>query len=87
VLLGIDSAIYFSKAQSSVLMKDITGGFYKSLAFAIVVVTVCCFQGYYTHTRAEGFGAKGVSLSTTSAVVISCVVVLVVDYVMTSFLI
>lgn len=87
VLLGIDSAIYFSKAQSSVLMKDITGGFYKSLAFAIIVVTVCCFQGYYTHTRAEGFGAKGVSLSTTSAVVISCVVVLVVDYVMTSFLI
>ncbi|MBL7180457.1 MAG: MlaE family lipid ABC transporter permease subunit [Pseudomonadota bacterium] len=87
VLLGIDSAIYFSKAQSSVLMKDITGGFYKSLAFAIVVVTICCFQGYFTHTRAEGFGAKGVSLSTTSAVVISCVLVLVVDYVITSFLI
>lgn len=87
VLLGIDSAIYFSKAQSSVLMKDITGGFYKSLAFAIVVVTICCFQGYFTHTRSEGFGAKGVSLSTTSAVVISCVTVLVVDYVITSFLI
>jgi phospholipid/cholesterol/gamma-HCH transport system permease protein len=87
VLLGISPGIYFSKVESSVLTKDITGGFYKSLAFAIVVVTICCFQGYFTHTQTEGFGAKGVSLSTTSAVVISCVLVLVVDYVMTSFLI
>ena len=87
VLLGIDPAIYFYRAQTSVLMKDIAGGFYKSLAFAVVVVTICCFQGYYTHMRAEGFGAKGVSFSTTSAVVISSVLVLIVDYVMTSFLI
>ena len=86
VLLGINKAIYFSRVESSVLMDDITGGFIKSLVFAIVVSTICCYQGYYTHTRAEGFGAKGVSLSTTSAVVTSCVLVLVVDYVLTSFL-
>jgi phospholipid/cholesterol/gamma-HCH transport system permease protein len=87
MLLGINPGVYLYRVESSVVMKDITGGFYKSLAFAVVVVTICCFQGYYTHTRAEGFGAKGVSLSTTSAVVISCVLVLIVDYVMTSFLI
>jgi phospholipid/cholesterol/gamma-HCH transport system permease protein len=87
MLLGVDPGIYLNRVESSVVMKDITGGFYKSLAFAIVVVTICCFQGYYTHTRSEGFGAKGVSLSTTSAVVTSCVLVLIVDYVMTSFLI
>jgi len=86
VLLGINKAIYFSRVESSVLMDDIIGGGIKSLVFAIVVSTICCFQGYYTHTRAEGFGAKGVSLSTTSAVVTSCVMVLVVDYVLTSFL-
>ena len=68
------------------LMEDLTGGFFKSIVFAIVVVTVCCFQGYYTHTRSKGFGAEGVSLATTSAVVISCVMVLVTDYVLTSFL-
>jgi phospholipid/cholesterol/gamma-HCH transport system permease protein len=39
-----------------------------------------------THTRREGFGAKGVSLATTSAVVISCVLILVADYILTSFL-
>jgi phospholipid/cholesterol/gamma-HCH transport system permease protein len=87
MLLGIDPGIYLYRVESSVVMKDIASGFYKSLAFAVIVVTICCFQGYYTHKRAEGFGAKGVSLSTTSAVVISSVLVLIVDYVMTSFLI
>ncbi|MEJ5360239.1 MAG: ABC transporter permease [Desulfobacterales bacterium] len=85
VLLGVNPAFYFSRAQSSVEMADIVGGFIKSLVFAVIVVGICCFQGYYTHTRAE-FGAKGVSLSTTSAVVISCVLILVADYVLTTFL-
>lgn len=85
LLLGISSGIYFGRVESSVLMEDISGGFIKSLVFAAVVATICCFQGYYTHKRAE-FGAKGVSLATTSAVVISCVLVLIVDYVLTSVL-
>lgn len=86
VLLGINPGIYFARVESSVHMEDITGGFIKAIAFAIVVVTICCFRGYFTHTRREGFGAKGVSLSTTSAVVTSCVLILVVDYILTSFL-
>jgi len=86
ILLGINSGIYFSRVESSVQMTDINGGFIKAIVFSIVIITICCFQGYYTHTRTEGFGAKGVSMSTTSAVVISCVLVLIVDYILTSFL-
>ena len=86
LLLGINPGIYFARVYSSVQMSDITGGFIKSLVFAVVVVTICCYKGYYTHKQAEGFGAKGVSLSTTSAVVLSCVLVLVTDYILTSFL-
>jgi len=86
VLLGINPGIFFSRVESSVMMADINGGFIKSIVFAFVVTTICCFQGYFTHTRAEGFGAKGVSSSTTSAVVISCVLVLIVDYMLTSIL-
>ena len=86
ILLGINSGIYFSRIESSVQMTDINGGFIKAIVFSVVIITICCFQGYYTHTRKEGFGAKGVSLSTTSAVVISCVLVLIVDYILTSFL-
>lgn len=86
VLLGLSSGIFFSRVESSVEMQDVTGGFIKSVVFALVVATISCYQGYYTHTRAEGFGAKGVSSSTTSAVVICCVLILVTDYIMTSFL-
>jgi len=85
-LLGINPGLFFSRVESSVVMEDVLGGFIKSIVFAIVVVTICCFQGYFTHTRTKGYGAEGVSLSTTSAVVLSCVFVLVTDYVLTSFL-
>jgi len=86
VLLGISPGVYFTRIETSVILEDVTGGFIKSVVFAAVIVTICCFQGYFTHTRADGFGAKGVSISTTSAVVISCVLILVTDYVLTSFL-
>ncbi|MEE4355224.1 MAG: ABC transporter permease [Desulfococcaceae bacterium] len=86
VLLGINSGLYFYRTEFSVHMTDINGGFIKALVFGAVVVTICCFQGYYTHTRKEGFGAKGVGSATTSAVVISCVLILATDYVLTSFL-
>jgi phospholipid/cholesterol/gamma-HCH transport system permease protein len=36
--------------------------------------------------RTDGHGAKAVGLSTTSAVVLSCVLILVSDYVVTSIL-
>ncbi len=86
VLLGINQGVYFGRIESSVVWEDVSGGFVKSLVFAALVATVCCYEGYFTHTRAEGFGAKGVSMATTSAVVLSCVLVLVADYVITSFL-
>lgn len=85
-MLGINSGIYFYRIESSVVMADITEGFIKSLIFGIIVSTVSCFQGYYTHMRKDGVGPEGVSNSTTSAVVMSCVLVLITDYVVTSFL-
>ena len=87
MLLGINAGTYFHRVQSSVEMKDITDGFIKALVFAVIVTTVCCYQGYFTHMRTDSYGAKGVSLSTTSAVVLSCVLILVADYAVTSFLI
>ena len=85
-LLGINEGVYFYRIQTSVEMADITGGFMKSLLFAVIVATVSCYQGYFTHMRRDGVGPEGVSNSTTSAVVLSCVFVLVADYALTSFL-
>jgi phospholipid/cholesterol/gamma-HCH transport system permease protein len=86
ILLDMNPVIYFSRIESSVVMADISGGFLKSVVFSVVVVAICCYQGYFTHTRPKGFGAEGVSSSTTTAVVQSCVLILVTDYVLTSFL-
>ena len=87
LLLKINSGIFLSQMDSLVVLNDVINGFLKSLAFGLLVVTICCYQGFYVHTRPEGHGAKGVSLATTSAVVFSCVGVLIADYVLTSILI
>jgi phospholipid/cholesterol/gamma-HCH transport system permease protein len=86
VLLGVNSGSYFYRVISSTEMEDITGGFIKAVVFAVLVVTICCFQGFFTHMRTDSYGAKSVSYSTTSAVVLSCVMILISDYVVTSFI-
>jgi len=86
VLLGVNSGTYIYRVQNSVKTEDLTGGFIKALVFAIIVSTICCYHGYFTHMRSDSYGAKSVSLSTTSAVVLSCVMILVSDYIVTSFL-
>jgi len=87
VLLGLNSGTYFHSIQANVDMQDISDGLIKTLVFAVIVATVCCYQGYFVHMRTDGRGAKAVGLSTTSAVVISCVLILVSDYIVTSILI
>jgi phospholipid/cholesterol/gamma-HCH transport system permease protein len=87
LLLGANGGTYFFRVQASMEMKDITDGLIKAVVFAVIVSTVCCYQGYFAHLRADGHGAKAVGLATTSAVVLSCVLILVSDYVVTSLLI
>lgn len=86
VLLGVNSSTFFYRVRTSVKMQDINGGFIKAFVFAMIVSAICCYHGYFTHMRSDSHGAKSVSLSTTSAVVLSCVFVLIFDYVLTSFL-
>ena len=86
LLLGGNGGAYFDRMRTSVGLVDVRGGFIKSLVFAVIVSTICSFQGYFTHMRTDSHGARSVSLSTTSAVVLSCVMILISDYVVTSFL-
>ncbi len=86
LLLGTNGGVYFYRVQSSLSMADIRGGFIKALVFGAIVSCICCFQGYFCHMRTDGYGAKSVGLATVSAVVLSCVTILIADYVVTSFL-
>lgn len=87
MLLGANAGTYLHRVQASTDMKDVTDGFIKAVVFAVIVSTVCCYQGYFAHMREDSRGAKAVGLSTTSAVVLSCVLILVSDYIVTSLLI
>ena len=84
-LLGVSAGTYFGEMASYVAMKDVLEGFYKSISFGCIITWVCCYKGFYTGIF-SGFGAEGVSASTTQAVVLSSVLILVWDYFMTSFL-
>ncbi len=80
-LLGVNLGDYFGRMEESVEFADIAGGLWKSFAFAILIGWVCTWKGYNTQR-----GAKGVGSATTSAVVVSSVLVLVGDYILTSVL-
>jgi len=80
-ILGVGEGTYFGEMANYVKMKDVLEGIYKSLSSGILITWVCCYKGYYA-----GFGAEGVSKATTQAVVLSSVLILFWDYIMTSLL-
>jgi phospholipid/cholesterol/gamma-HCH transport system permease protein len=80
VLLGVSSGSYFSSMAQSVVPLDVNGGIVKSLVFGLTIILVACYKGYHT-----GPGAEGVSRATNQTVVLSAVLVLAWDYVLTSF--
>ncbi len=80
-LLGLSAGTYFGEMKSYVDLQEILHGTYKSLTFGLLVAWVCCYCGYNT-----GYGAEGVSRATTRAVVLSSVLILIGDYVLTSIL-
>ncbi len=85
-MLGVSAGSFLSGMETSVEWKDVYSGMIKSVCFALLMIWICCFEGYYVE-RYSGYGAEGVSQATTQAVVLSSVNILVWDYVITSFII
>lgn len=85
-LLGLNAGIYFYRVESSVIMADVVQGFVKALVFSQLVTMVCCYQGYNAHRRRDSMGPEAVGNATTSAVVISSILILIADYAITSFM-
>ncbi len=84
--LGANEGVYMYRVEQSISCDDIFGGLLKALVFGIIVCTISCYHGYFTHLQKGSVGPEGVSQSTTNAVVMSCVLILVFDYVLTSLL-
>jgi phospholipid/cholesterol/gamma-HCH transport system permease protein len=73
---------YWNSALQALHSEDIVQGLTKPFFFAVLIALVGCYFGLHT----KG-GTEGVGRSTTQAVVASCVLILVVDFFYTKFLI
>jgi phospholipid/cholesterol/gamma-HCH transport system permease protein len=77
--LGVDRGTFWSQMQSALAMRDVTEGIVKSLVFGVVLSLVAVNEGYHSEPTAEGVG-----LATTRTVVVSSVLTLFLDYVLTA---
>jgi phospholipid/cholesterol/gamma-HCH transport system permease protein len=71
---GFTLGSYFMATRESLVLRDVTTGLVKSLVFGIVITAVGCYEGFST-----GAGAEEVGRSTTSAVVVSILLVVLID--------
>src|SRR5512134_2959995 len=79
--IGVSTHVYVTGLQDFFYMKDLYSGIIKALVFGAIIGWMGCYHGF----RTEG-GAEGVGQATTRAVVSSCVLVLISDYVLASVL-
>ncbi len=80
-VMGLDGGIFWSKLQTGVYFgKDFMGGVWKSLVFGGIVSLVAVFFGYTSKPTGAGVGT-----ATTNTVVLSSVLILIFDFIMTSF--
>ena len=60
---------------------DSVVGMVKGIFFGFSITSIACYKGFY----AEG-GASGVGKSTTETVVVSCIAIVILDYVLAAIL-
>ena len=81
-VMDLDTGTFWSKLQTSVYFdKDLMHGMWKSVVFGGIVSLIAVYFGYYSKPTGAGVGT-----ATTNTVVLSSVLVLVFDFIMTSFL-
>jgi len=80
-VLGTNPTTYMSQSINNTQVEDIWYGLIKSLVFGAVIGLIGCYKGFNT----EG-GAEGVGKATTGAVVVSCMLILILDYFLSALL-
>lgn len=86
-MLGVPAGTYFQEMYRSVVWADVEMGLVKALVFGLLIIWISAAKGFFLHLeRSGGFGAEGVSRTTTSAVVLSSVAILVWDYLISAIL-
>lgn len=80
-ILKANPIIYIRRTFNHMEMSDIYIGLLKSCCFGLIISLIGSYKGFST----EG-GAEGVGQSTTGAVVLSSMLILIFDYILTALL-
>ena len=78
--LHINTDLYFQTTFKYLKCKDIYTGLIKSGVFAVIIALIGCFEGLNTRG-----GAEGVGRGTTRSVVISFILIILADCILTAF--
>lgn len=78
-VMGVDGGAFWSQMRAAVELEDVMEGVIKSIAFGISCSLIAVYEGFNSIPTAEGVGR-----ATTRTVVISAVVTLVLDYILTA---
>ncbi|HUP30079.1 MAG TPA: lipid asymmetry maintenance ABC transporter permease subunit MlaE [Usitatibacter sp.] len=82
VLIGVDNGAFWSQMQAAVDFRyDVLNGMVKAFVFGIAVTVIATFEGYDAPPTAEG-----VSRATTRTVVTSALTILILDLILTAFM-
>ncbi len=80
-VLGVNEGVFWDRIFQFVKTGDLNNGLIKAVFFGFILTFIACYTGY----NAEK-GAVGVGKATTQSVVISSVMILMADYILTAFL-
>ncbi len=77
--LGFSSDVYLEDTFKYLEQRDVVSGLVKSSVFGFIIAIIGCYNGYYSDK-----GAQGVGSATTNAVVVSSILILLSNYLLTS---
>jgi phospholipid/cholesterol/gamma-HCH transport system permease protein len=81
-LMGIEPVAFWSNMQNSVeLMRDFGGGMLKSVCFGFVAAWLAVWFGWSARPTSEG-----VALATTQTVIATAITVLILDFILSAFM-
>lgn len=79
--LGIDYLAYWTTTLKFAYLKDVYGGLIKTVFFGLIIGLTGSYFGFRTYG-----GAEGVGRSTTQSVVVTLLLILFFDYILTSLI-
>lgn len=80
-MLGVDQGSFWSQMRGAVELEDVREGLIKGCVFGVACSLIAVYEGYNAIPTAEGVGR-----ATTRTVVISAVVTLILDYILTALM-